>query len=100
MKDAGRAFGDHLRAVRLTIRDRNPFGMTQKSFAKRFGLSFGAVRDAERNRVRPSRPLRALLAAIEIDPALIDRAVAYAVDQEAEGQLWAKVREFRNFPAR
>lgn len=49
--------------------------LTQSQFAARFGLSVGAVKDAEQGRYQPSAAMRVLVAAIELDPALIERAV-------------------------
>jgi DNA-binding transcriptional regulator YiaG len=50
----------------------------QPTFAKRFGLSFGAVKDQEQSRCRPSRALKVLVAAIEMDPELMERAAREA----------------------
>lgn len=56
-------------------------GLTQEQFAKRFGLSVGTVKDCEQGRVSPSKAMMLLMAAIELDPALIDRAVVLAAER-------------------
>lgn len=43
----------------------------QKSFADRFALSFGMIRDQEQGRSAPSRAFKVLLVAIELDPDLM-----------------------------
>lgn len=55
---------------------------SQAEFAQRFGLTFGMVKDQEQGRCKPSRPLKVLIAAIELDPALIKRAAKIA------GERW------------
>jgi transcriptional regulator with XRE-family HTH domain len=52
--------------------------LTQARFADRFGLSFGAVKDQEQSRVAPSRAMKVLVAAIEMDPEFMARAAAEA----------------------
>ncbi len=56
--------------------------VTHSQFAKRFGLTLGAVKDAEQDRVEPSRAMRVLVAAIDLDAALVDRAVVLAAERE------------------
>lgn len=53
----------------------------QPTFAARFGLSFGMVKDQEQSRVKPSRAFKVLAAAIELDPALIERAARIAEER-------------------
>jgi len=60
----------HLRFRRL--------GLSQQQFAKRFGLSVGALRDVEQGRVRPSAALSVLIEAISIDPAMMSTAASNA----------------------
>lgn len=55
---------------------RCDLGLTQKAFADRFGLSYGLVRDLEQGRYAPSRSVLVLLAAIEQDPAAVERAAS------------------------
>lgn len=55
--------------------------LSQERFAERFGLTLGAVKDQEQNRHAPSRAMRVLVAAIEMDPALIQRAAKVAKDR-------------------
>jgi putative transcriptional regulator len=74
------SFGGHLRRIRRSLGPKW-FGLTQAEFAKRFGLAVGTVRDAEQGRVRPSLAMQILVAAIEIDPSLIDRAVILASER-------------------
>lgn len=50
----------------------------QPTFAARFGLSFGSVKDNEQARCQPSRALKVLVAAIEMDPAFMERAARQA----------------------
>lgn len=75
------SFGAHLRRLRWKLGSR--FGeLTQTQFAQRFGLSLGTLRDAEQGRTNPSWAMRVLVAAVELDPALIDRAVVLARERE------------------
>ncbi|MEG3178182.1 hypothetical protein U1872_18220 [Sphingomonas sp. RB3P16] len=55
--------------------------LSQTAFADRFGLSLGMVKDQEQARVAPSGALRVLVAAIELDPALIERAARTAAER-------------------
>lgn len=59
--------------------------MNQAQFAERFGLTFGMVKDHEQGRSKPSRPLKVLVAAIELNPSLIARAAKIA------GERWPDV---------
>ena len=52
--------------------------MSQRSFADRFGLTLGMVKDQEQSRTAPSRALRVLLVAIELDPSLMRRSADIA----------------------
>jgi putative transcriptional regulator len=54
---------------------RERLGMTQAEFAKRFGLSRRTVEQWEQGRTVPDRPARILLAVIERDPRVVERAV-------------------------
>lgn len=54
---------------------------SQAAFAKRFGLTFGMVKDQEQGRCKPSRSLKVLVAAIELDPALVARAAKLAAER-------------------
>lgn len=49
--------------------------LTQEAFAKRYGLSFGTVRDWEQGRRKPDRIARAYLTAIARDPEAVRRAL-------------------------
>ena len=61
----------------------------QETFALRFGLTFGAVKDQEQARHKPSKAMRVLVAAIELDPALMEKAAREAEkrwpDKQTEG---------------
>lgn len=54
---------------------------SQSEFAERFGLSAGAWKDAEQGRGQPSRAMRVLIVAIELDPLLIEKAALLAMDR-------------------
>jgi putative transcriptional regulator len=54
---------------------RERLDMTQAEFAKRFGLSRRTVEQWEQGRTVPDRPARILLAVIERDPCVVERAV-------------------------
>ncbi len=56
--------------------------LSQEAFAERFGLTLGAVKDQEQGRHAPSRAMRVLVAAIEIDPDLMARAARLAAERE------------------
>lgn len=58
--------------------------LTQPQFAARFGLTFGAVKDQEQSRAAPSRAMRVLVAAIEMDPDFMARAAAEAAKRWGE----------------
>lgn len=55
--------------------------ISQRAFADRFGLTFGMMKDQEQSRVGPSRALKVLIAAIELDPALIEQAARLAEER-------------------
>ena len=55
---------------------RKRLGMTQTSFAARFGISLGALRDWEQNRRQPEGPARVLLTVIDHEPEAVERALA------------------------
>lgn len=57
--------------------------MDQSTFAKRFGLTLGMVKDQEQARVAPSRAFKVLVAAIEMDAAFIERAARVAEERWA-----------------
>jgi DNA-binding transcriptional regulator YiaG len=58
--------------------------LSQRAFAERFGLTFSMVRDQEQRRVKASRVFQVMVAAIELDPALIERAAKLAKERAAE----------------
>lgn len=49
--------------------------LTQQAFAKRYGLTFGAVRDWEQGRKRPDRAARIVLQLIASEPEAVRRAL-------------------------
>jgi hypothetical protein len=53
----------------------------QPTFAARFGVTFGMVKDQEQARHRPSAAFKVLVAAIELDPDLIERAARIAANR-------------------
>ena len=55
---------------------RQRLGLTQASFAARFGISLGALRDWEQNRRQPEAPARVLLTVIDREPEAVERALA------------------------
>ncbi|RYD18348.1 MAG: hypothetical protein EOP89_17320 [Lysobacteraceae bacterium] len=69
----------HLRFRRLRI--------NRPTFAARFGLSFGMVKDQEQSRGKPSKAFKVLVAAIELDPALIERAARIADERWPDAQV-------------
>jgi DNA-binding transcriptional regulator YiaG len=58
--------------------------LSQRAFAERFGLTFSMVRDQEQGRVKASRVFQVMVAAIELDPGLIERAAKLAKERAAE----------------
>jgi putative transcriptional regulator len=63
----------------LDVREiRRRLGMTRSEFAGRFGLDDRAVQDWEQGRRRPDRAARVLLAVIDHDPAVVERALKAA----------------------
>ncbi|HSI00123.1 MAG TPA: helix-turn-helix domain-containing protein [Reyranella sp.] len=57
---------------------RRRLGMTRSEFAGRFGLDGRAVQDWEQGRRRPDRAARVLLAVIDHDSAVVERALKAA----------------------
>ena len=54
---------------------RRRLGLTQESFAARFGFSLGTVRNWERGRRRPEGPAQILLQVIDREPDAVERAL-------------------------
>lgn len=63
--------------------------LDQATFAERFGLTLGAVKDQEQCRHAPSRAMRVLIEAISIDPDLMALAAkrAFADEEPNETEL-------------
>ena len=59
-------------------------GCPQKDWAKRYGLSHGAVKDMEQGRVNPSRAMVLILKAIEMSPGFMHDVARAARDDLAE----------------
>jgi putative transcriptional regulator len=57
---------------------RRKLGMTQESFAIRYGLTLARVRDWEQGRSAPDGAVRAYLKVIEKEPEAVARALARA----------------------
>jgi putative transcriptional regulator len=55
---------------------RRGLGLTQASFAAKFGFSISAVRDWEQRRRRPDRSARLLLKLVEREPEAVARVLA------------------------
>jgi putative transcriptional regulator len=51
-------------------------GMSQHSFAAKFGVSISTVRNWEQGRRRPEGPARVLLTIIDREPEAVERALA------------------------
>ena len=54
---------------------RRRLGLTQESFAARFGFLLGTVRNWERGRRRPEGPAQILLQVIDREPEAVERAL-------------------------
>ena len=76
-------WAEEIRCLRMRLRSKRSrwFAPSQKEFADRFGISAGAVRDAEQGRVSPSRAMRVMLVAIEMDPEFMEQAALVAMDR-------------------
>ncbi len=59
-------------------------GLTQRGFAVRYGLTAGMMKDVEQGRVSPSRALKVLIAAIDLNPTLMEKAAKVAADKWPE----------------
>lgn len=69
-----KGFARELFLLRRDLGQPKLSGLTQKEFADRFGLTIGMLKDVEQSRVKPSRPLRVLVATISLNPELVARA--------------------------
>jgi putative transcriptional regulator len=65
-----------LRRVSRVKAVRQRLGMTQEAFARAFHLPISTLRDWEQHRSKPDAPARALLLAIERNPALMRKLLA------------------------
>jgi putative transcriptional regulator len=57
---------------------RRKLGMTQETFAIRYGITLARVRDWEQGRSAPDGAVRAYLKVIEKEPAAVERALGKA----------------------
>jgi putative transcriptional regulator len=57
---------------------RTELGMTQETFALRFGLTLASVRDWEQGRSAPDAAARAYLKVIQNEPKAVERALRAA----------------------
>ncbi len=75
-KTRGRATVVHVpkRVDVKAIRAR--LGLSQASFAARFGFRVGTIRDWEQNRRQPEGPARVLLTVIDREPEAVERALS------------------------
>lgn len=71
---------DTLRADMFELRFHR-LKLNQQRFAARFGLTFGMVKDVEQGRHAPHRAFKVLLAAIELDPSLVEQAAKIAEEK-------------------
>jgi len=55
---------------------RDQMNLTQAEFAQRFGLAQRTIEQWEQGRAVPDRPARILLAVIQRDPRIVQRAIA------------------------
>ena len=55
---------------------RARLGLSQASFAARFGFRVGTIRDWEQNRRQPEGPARVLLTVIDREPEAVERALS------------------------
>jgi putative transcriptional regulator len=55
---------------------RTRLGLSQETFAARYGFAISAVRDWEQGRRRPERSARILLKIVENEPEAVTRALA------------------------
>ena len=58
---------------------RKKLGMTQASFARRFGFGLATVRDWEQGRYQPDQAARSYLLVIEREPDVVERALQSVV---------------------
>lgn len=59
-------------------------GLTQKQFAERYGITVGMLKDVEQGRVEPSRALKVLVAAVDLNPTLMAKAAIAAAERWPE----------------
>lgn len=55
--------------------------ISQEAFADRFGLTRGMMKDQEQGRREPHPAFKVLVAAIEMDPALMEKAATVAQER-------------------
>lgn len=86
-----RSFREELRTLRF-----RGMRMTQRAFAERFGLSYGALKDLERGHTQPTRAMRVLTLAIAIAPDAVEQAARLVAndivrsDAARRGHRWGR----------
>lgn len=74
--DRRRGLAHTVRAPKIDVKKaRRKLGMTQKAFARNFGVSVDTVRNWEQGRRRPEGPARVLLVVIDRNPRVVLKAV-------------------------
>lgn len=64
-----------LKRVPLIRRVRRSLGISQETFAKRFGIPLGTLRDWEQGRTEPDAASRSFIKVIERDPKAVEKAL-------------------------
>ncbi|OHC74942.1 MAG: hypothetical protein A3G18_01295 [Rhodospirillales bacterium RIFCSPLOWO2_12_FULL_58_28] len=77
--DAGRGIAHVVKVPKVDVKSaRRKLGMTQKDFARNFGVSLDTVRNWEQGRRQPEGAARVLLAVIERNPVAVLEVVRNA----------------------
>lgn len=77
--DPGRGIAHVVKVPKVDVRAaRKKLGMTQKDFARNFGVSLDTVRNWEQGRRQPEGAARVLLAVIERNPSAVLEVVRNA----------------------
>lgn len=77
--DAGRGIAHVVKAPKVDVKSaRRKLGMTQKDFARNFGVSLDTLRNWEQGRRQPEGAARVLLAVIEHNPVAVLEVVRNA----------------------
>ena len=68
----------------MTGLSTRPIAPSQPEFAFRFGVALGSVRDPEQGRVNAPKAMKVLVAAIELDPFLVEKAAVLAAERSRQ----------------